>query len=346
MSSDRSSLLTRAAVTTGATLTGAYVGTTAARWWHRRSLPPPDALPPVLDWASRSLETPHGRSHCYVRPGTGPPIVLLHSLNAVASSHEMVPIAEHLAATTDRPLYAVDWLGFGRSDRPALDYTPQVYGDQLYQVLSDLLDAPADLVALSLGCEYAAWMGLQAAPLVRRLALISPTGLTAARGPSLAGRLALALAAPTGLFELFYYRLTRPASLRDYYERQVFLDAEHVSDVLVDAAATTAQAKGASYAPQRFVQGRLYVPDAASSLYERLYRPTLFLTPSRPGPTVQSFDLLSPVLDRNPRSLTHRTLPGGLMPHWEASAALFDVLTPFLSSPEQRAGAGRTAPGA
>ena len=341
MSYDRSSGLLRTVAATGAVLAGAYAGTAVARRWHRRTLPPPSALPPVLDWASRSLETPHGRSHCYVRPGTGAPIVLLHSLNAVASSHEMVPIAEHLAATTDRPLYAVDWLGFGRSDRPALDYTPKVYGDQLYEVLSDLLDAPADLVALSLGCEYAAWMGLQAAPLVRRLALISPTGLTAARGPSPAGRLALALAGPTGLFELFYYRLTRPASLRDYYERQVFLDAEHVTDALVDTAATTARAKGAPHAPRRFVQGRLYVPDAASDLYERLYRPTLLLTPSSPGPTVQSFDLLSPVLDQNPRALTHHTLPGGLMPHWEAPSALFDVLDPFLSATDETAGVGR-----
>jgi pimeloyl-ACP methyl ester carboxylesterase len=332
MPSDRSSRLTRTAVAVGSTLAGAYAGTAAARWWHRRSLPPPSALPPVLDWSRRVLETPHGRSHCYVRPGSGPPIVLLHSLNAVASSHEMVPIAEHLAETTDRPLYAVDWLGFGRSDRPALDYTPQVYGDQLYQVLADLLDAPADLVALSLGCEYAAWMGLQAAPLVRRLALISPTGLTTARGPSTLGRLSLALAGPTGLFELFYYRLTRPASLRDYYERQVFLDPANVSDALVDTAATTARAKGAPYAPRRFVQGRLYVPDAATELYGRLYRPTLLLTPNTPGPTVQSFDLLSPVLDQNPQALTHRTLPGGLMPHWEAPDALFDVLDPFLTS--------------
>lgn len=333
MPSDDSSRLRRTAVTAAATLAGAYAGTAAARWWHRQSLPPPSGLPPVLDWAATSLETPHGRSHCYVRPGTGRPIVLLHSLNAVASSHEMVPLAEHLAATTDRPLYAVDWLGFGRSDRPALDYTPQVFGDQLYQVLADLLDAPADLVALSLGCEYAAWMGLQAAPLVRRLALISPTGLTTARGPSTAGRLALALAGPTGLFELFYYRLTRRASLREYYERQVFLDDTAISDALLDAATTTARAKGAPHAPRRFVQGRLYVPDAATELYGRLYRPTLLLTPSTPGPTVQSFDLLSPVLDQNPRALTHRTLPGGLMPHWEAPGALLDVLEPFLAAP-------------
>lgn len=325
---DRSSL--RTALSIGAATAGAFAGLTALRWAYGRRLPPPTALPPVLDWDTRTLETRHGRTHCYVRPGTGPPVVLLHSLNAVASSFEMKPIAEHLAATTDRPLYAVDWLGFGRSARPAGPYTPDTYAHQLYQVCTDALDAPADLVALSLGCEYAAWMGLQAAPRVRRLALVSPTGLTTTRGPSLLGRLGLSLAGRTGAFDLLYYRLTRRASLRDFYERQVFLDAGAVPDALLDYAEATSHAKGAPCAPRYFVQGRLFIDDVADQIYARLYRPTLLLTPATPGPTVQSFDLLPRLLDQNTRHVTHQTLPGGLMPHWEAPDALFEALDAFL----------------
>jgi len=315
----------------GITTAGAYGGLTAARWINRQRLPPPIDVPPALDWTPHPLETRDGRVHCYVRPGTGPPILLLHSLNAVASSFEMKPIAEYLARWTNRPLWAVDWLGFGRSDRPDRSYAPETFAHQLYQVLTDAVDEPADLVALSLGCEYAAWMGLQAAPRVRRLALISPTGLTAGpRGPSKMGRLGLSLAARTGLFELLYHRLTRRASLRDYYERQVFLAEEAVPSALLDYAEVTAHAKGAHHAPQQFVQGRLFVENVAEEIYARLYRPTLLLTPSTPGPTVQSFDLLPPVLDRNPRTLTHQTLPGGLVPHWEAPTDTFDALAPFL----------------
>lgn len=320
----------RTALSVGAASAGAYAGLAAARWWHRRRLPPPTALPPALDWETRTLETRYGRTHCYVRPGAGRPILLLHSFNAAASTFEMKPIAEHLADTTDRPLYAVDWLGFGRSDRPDIDYTPDLYAHQLYRVLTDGLDAPADLVALSLGCEYAAWMGLQAAPQVGRLVLVSPTGLTAPRGPSRTGRLALALAARTGAFELFFYRLTRRASLREFYERQVFLTPDAVPSALVDYAQATTHAKGAHHAPRRFVDGSLFVDDVAEQIYARLYRPTLLLTPSTPGSTVQSFDLLPVVLDRNARSLTHSPLPGGLMPHWEAPEAFGEVVDAFL----------------
>jgi len=329
LSADLVSRRTRLALGIGAALGGAYLGGAAARWWRRRALPPPSSVPPALDWKTQTVETPHGRSHCYVRPGSGPPIVLLHSLNAVASSIELRPIAEHLAAKTNRPLYALDWLGFGRSARPALDYTPDVYTDQLYRVLAALPSRSADLVALSLGGEYAAQTTLQAAPWVRRLVLLSPTGLTSSRGPSPLGRLGLAVAGPTGLFELVYARLTRRASLRAFYEQQVFLAPDAVPDALVDYAATTAHAQGAHHAPRRFVEGRLYLDDAADT-YSRLYRPTLLLTPSTPGPTVQAFDLLPAVLDRNPRALTHQPLPGGLMPHWEAPSPFFEALDAFL----------------
>jgi len=320
----------RAALTAGATIAGAYAGLAAARWWNQRKLPPSTALPPALNWEARTLETRHGRTHCYVRPGTGRPILLLHSFNAAASTFEMKPIADHLAATTDRPLYAVDWLGFGRSDRPDLDYTPDIYAQQLYEVLTDGLDAPADLVAPSLGAEYAAWMGLQAAPQVHRLVLVSPTGLTVPRGPSPTGRLGLALAARTGAFELLFYRLTRRATLRGFYERQVFLDPDAIPSALVDYAQATTHSKGAHYAPRRFVDGSLYVNDVCQQIYARLYRPTLLLTPETPGPTVQSFDLLPTLLDQNPRNLTHRTLPGGLMPHWEEPSPFFDAVDAFL----------------
>ncbi|PQJ33817.1 alpha/beta hydrolase [Salinibacter sp. 10B] len=333
MSADRpsSSSVLRSALTAGSAIAGAYAGLAATRWAYQQTLPPPSALPPALDWSTHSLEVPHGRAQLYVRPGTGVPVILLHSFNAAASSAEMAPIADHLAATTDRPLYAVDWLGFGGSDRPDLDYAPDVFGRQLYHVLTDVVDEPADLVALSLGCEYAGWMGLQAAPRVRRLALISPTGLTSERGPSMIGRAGLAIAGRTGVFELLYYRLTRRSSLRDYYERQVFLDADAVPDALVDYAYTTTHVRGAAHAPRRFVEGSLFLDSVGPEIYGRLYRPTLLLSPETPGPTIQRFDQLPNLLDQNPHALTHKTVPGGLMPHWEAPDAFFEALMPFLT---------------
>jgi len=249
----------------------------------------------------------------------------------VASSREMQPIAGHLIETTDRPVYALDWLGFGRSDRGGVDYSPALYERQLYHVLREVVNAPADIIALSLGGEYAAQVALQAAPLVRRLVLLSPTGLSQDQGPSTPGRLGLALADHTNTFELLYHRLTRRSSLRSYYARQIFLDADAIPDALLDYAEQTAQVRGAHRAPLRFVDGTLSVENVAAEVYARLYRPTLLLTPETPEATVQSFEQLPALLSRNARALSHNTLPGGLLPHWEAPAAFFDTLDAFLS---------------
>lgn len=328
--SDSSSSLGHTALATGATLAGAYAGLTAAKWAYRRTLPSPLSLPPALDLDSRPFEAPDGRVQYYARPGSGPPLVLLHSFNAAASSMEMKPIVEHVAATTDRPIYALDWLGFGRSDRRALDYTPALYERQLYHFLKEVPDRPVDLVALSLAGEYAAQATLQAAPLVRRLVLISPTSLGGMQGPSSPGRLGLTLAAKTGTFELLYYRLIRHSSLRDYYARQIFLDPEAIPDQLLDYAEQSARVRGAHRAPLRFVDGTLFIENVGPSIYARLYRPTLLLTPQTPASTVQSFERLPTVLDQNPRDLSHETLPGGLLPQWEAPSPFLRALDEFL----------------
>lgn len=258
--------------------------------------------------------------------------MLVHSFNAAASSREMKPIFEHLVAATRRPVVAMDWLGFGRSARPERDYTPALYVKQLHHVLDEAVDGPSDVVALSLGCEYAAQVALNGAPLVRRLALIAPTGLTAQRGPSSFGKAMLSAAAQTGAFDVLFYRLTRRASLQRFYERQVFLSPNAVPSSLLHYATVTTHAKGAPHAPRRFVDGSLFLNDVADTTYSRLYRPTLLLTPADPAPTVQRFDRLPDVLAANTRDLHHTTLPGGLLPQYEAPKPLFEALDAFLSA--------------
>ena len=328
--SSSSPSLTRTALTAGATLAGAYAGVRVAKWAYRRTLPSPLSLPPALDLAPHTFEAPDGRVQYYARSGSGPPLVLLHSFNAVASSIEMEPIAEHLVATTDRPVYALDWLGFGRSARAALNYRPALYERQLYRFLAEVPDTSADLIALSLGGEYAAQITLRAAPLVRRLVLVSPTGLGNTQGASTPGRLGLALADKTGTFELLYDCLTRRSSLRDFYARQIFLAPEAIPDALLDYAEQTAHVRGGHRAPLRFVDGSLFLDDVASSVYARLYRPTLLLTPKPPASTAQSFERLPALLGQNPRDLSHEALPGGLLPHWEAPSPFFGALNAFL----------------
>ena len=310
--------------------TAAGVAAAGAITAYHRSLPPAHTLDPALNLDSCILDTDQGRLHLYHRPGSGTPLVFLHSFNAVASPMEMRPLVEHYAAATARPLWALDWLGFGRSERTRRRYTPETYHDVLYAVLNDAVGSAADLVACSLGSEFAASVALQAALLVRRCAFIAPTGLSADRGPSPFGRLAVKTAATVGGFTPPYFWLTRPSSLQRYLATQVFQDDEAVPKALVHYGAKTARIYGAPYAPRHFVDGSLFQRNIDTEVYARLYRPTLILTPEAPAPTVQRFDRLPALKKANPRYITHAAVPGGLLPHWERTAPTFRALDDFL----------------
>jgi pimeloyl-ACP methyl ester carboxylesterase len=117
---------------------------------HRRRLRP--ALNAELD----CMESFSGGVAWYedVR-GEGVPLVLIHSVNAAASSYEMRPLFEHYRGR--RPVYALDLPGFGKSERGRREYTPEVYGRALIDfVETKTASRPADVVALSLSCEFAA----------------------------------------------------------------------------------------------------------------------------------------------------------------------------------------------
>src|SRR5690554_653095 len=94
----------------------------------------------------------------YSRAGSGRPVVFLHSINAVASAHEMRPLVQRFQRETSRPIYALEWLGFGHSDRPEISYTPALLEDQLEHFLARVVRTSegADVIGLSLGATYAA----------------------------------------------------------------------------------------------------------------------------------------------------------------------------------------------
>ena len=272
-----------------------------------------------------------GQARYYARSGSGVPIVLLHSINAAGSSFEMKPIFDHLAERTDRPLYALDWLGFGLSDRPRIAYRPSLYQRQLRRFLSERVGGPADVVALSLGCEYAAAVAVAFPALVRKLALVMPTALAADDEGAFLQRAAVGTLSGLGLFDPAFGRLTEKKTLRRFYARQIFPEDHPVPDALVDYAHVTTRAEGAPNAPRRFIEGALFMRAGARQAYKRLGGPTLFLVPQEAGSKVQSFERLPEVVADGGAQLQVRRLHTGLLPQWEADReAFFQALDDFL----------------
>lgn len=127
-----------------------------------------------------------GRTHRYAwdlgdvlfqRLGEGSPVVLLHSFGPGHDSYEWRAAAERLAR--DHQVFAFDWLGWGRSDRPRLAYEADLYIDLLIDFLLDIVRRRATLVASGLPAAYAIQVAADRPELVRGLALVCPLGLDA-----------------------------------------------------------------------------------------------------------------------------------------------------------------------
>ena len=84
--------------------------------------------------------------------GSGPPLLLVHSVNAAASAAEVRPLHEHYAAT--HTVFSPDLPGYGATARPDRLYTPRLMTDALHGVArhirSQFANQAIDALALSL----------------------------------------------------------------------------------------------------------------------------------------------------------------------------------------------------
>jgi pimeloyl-ACP methyl ester carboxylesterase len=268
----------------------------------------------------------------YHRPGSGRPVVFLHSVNAVASAHEMRPLTRAFRRRTDRPLYALEWLGFGHSDRPEIAYEPGLMEDQLEHFLERVVRPRdgADLVGLSLGAAYAAGVARRRPELVHALAAIEPTGLGADPPaiPKVWSRLLFTL---PGVQRAFYDRLTTPEALYEFAAENLFTPEFGVPEEFVDYGAETSRMEGAARPLDDFLRGRLFPRDTAET-FRRLRQPVLVVHGTVESRRQESYERL-PELEKRP-NVTVLALPTGSLPHWERAREVWERVRDFLDAPE------------
>lgn len=235
------------------------------------------SLPPAVSGSRRSTSVDGRQVSYYADEGAGAaeatPLLLVHSVNAAGSVYEMRPLWEHYCGR--RPVYALDLPGFGLSERRDASYTPRLMTDAVLAVLREMQarhGRPADLLALSLGCEFAARAAVERPALLRTLGLISPTGFSR-RTPSSSPKVLSFVRFPLwdrGLFRL----LTSPASIR-FFLRKTWGSAD-IDEGLVQYDIATTRQPGARFAPYHFVSGFLFSPQILE-IYRSLDLPVWFV---------------------------------------------------------------------
>jgi hypothetical protein len=287
-------------------------------------------LPPAVSGELVHLGGPAGPLAVYVA-GQGPPLLLVHSVNAAASAAEVKPLHEHFAAT--HTVFSLDLPGYGFSDRSQRAYTPRLMTDALHATVALMHErcghAPVDALALSLSCEFLARAAVEQPGHFRSLAFVSPTGFighTPRRGPPGSTRglpwLHRALTGP-GWGGALFRGLTRPGVIRYFLERT--WGGKGIDEALWRYDLVTTRQPGAEHAPLHFLSAGLFSADI-HTLYEQLAQPVWATHGVRGDFT--DYRGLSLVRDRPHWQID--VLPTGALPHFEVPQDFFRRCEAFL----------------
>jgi len=234
-----------------------------------RRLRATDELPPALTGRNEQYRW-RGIDVAYTEIGStdDPTLLLLHGINAAGSSGEFREIFEELA--DDYHVVAPDLPGFGRSDRPPLQYSAQLYTTFVDDVLSRF--EPQAVVASSLSAAYTLDALTQRDEhTVEELLLICPTARAGPEPPKQWLRqLIRSPVVGEGLFNL----ITSRPSIRYFNADHGYYDPGNAGDDWQDYEWQTAHQPNARFAPASFISGYLNSDLDLAAAIETLEIPT------------------------------------------------------------------------
>jgi pimeloyl-ACP methyl ester carboxylesterase len=255
---------------------------------------------------------------------SNPPLVLLHGHNAAASAFEMRYPFSLLSGRYH--VYAPDLLGYGLSDRPNIEYTPGLYLELIEDLLREVVQRPATVVASSLSAAHAIEEAFRLPEWITSLVLFCPTGLRRLTTQSPQGSAIESLFRTPLLGEALFNGLVSRPILRYYLEKQSYFDPNNVTDELIERYYNTAHAPGARYAPAAFVGGRLYWD--ANEAWTRLEQPVLIIWGR--DATFTPYSDAAVFLATNPAAQVEEINNAGVLPHEEQPEQVANLITEWL----------------
>lgn len=172
----------------------------------------------------------------YTVVGNGQPIVLLHGFGAsIGHWRKNIPVL----AAAGYQVFALDLLGFGASDKPALDYSMELWQGLVQDFCRELVKAPAVLVGNSIGGLLTLMVLANAPELGRGGVLLNPAGGLNHRPDELNFPLRLILgsfaklASSDWVGPFLFNQVRKKHRIRNSL-RQVYRNPEAITDELVE----------------------------------------------------------------------------------------------------------------
>lgn len=268
----------------------------------------------------------------YETQGSGSPILLLPAFSTVSSRSEMRGLAESLSSKFQ--VVALDWLGFGQSGRPTLDYNPALYQQLLRDFVAATFDAPVAVVAAGHAAGYVMQVAQQEHCPWSKIVLVAPTwkGPLRAMGAPTPMRDAVRQLVRSPLIGQALYKLnTTPSFLSWMYRRHVYTDATKLTPEFIDRKHQITQQPGARFAPAAFVTGALDPAtnrDDFLAWFQGLSIPAMVVIGEQAPPKSKAeMEVLAAL-----PGVQSKRFPGTLGLHEEFATEVATAISPFLLS--------------
>lgn len=111
----------------------------------------------------------------YSKQGSGSPVLLIHDTDASSSSIEWNKIITRLAK--NHTVYAIDLLGCGRSDKPAIEYTNYLYVQMVQGFISDIIQDKVTIIASNISASFVIMANHIDSSSINKIILINPASM-------------------------------------------------------------------------------------------------------------------------------------------------------------------------
>lgn len=117
----------------------------------------------------------NGEKIYYTKTGNGTPVLLIHDVDAAASSEEWTRLQSKLAKK--HTVYTIDLLGCGRSDKPALEYTNYLYVQLITAFVKSIVQEKVSVVTSNFSSSLVIMANHLDNALFEKMILINPVSL-------------------------------------------------------------------------------------------------------------------------------------------------------------------------
>lgn len=193
----------------------------------------------------KNRETYHWRfgDISYTVKGEGKPILLIHNLKEDSSSIEWSELIPKLSRTNT--VYAIDLLGCGLSERPAITYTNYMFTQLVNDFIENIIKRKTTVIATGKSCSFVLNACSNNEDRFEEIILINPENIHSLnKSPSKRTKTATFMIRLPIIGSFIYNIVASKNLIEEDFEEEYYYDVDHIPNALIDYYHESAHLEG------------------------------------------------------------------------------------------------------